>query len=380
MRSNVFKVVMGLLFALVFSLTGCGGGGGGETVIPSGDVGKYAGSYSGTYSGSDSGTWSITTNSAGVVTGSAYSSVYKTTDVISGSIGSGGAFNATIGISSDGATFAGTTDANGVLAGTWKNTKYNQTGTFTGNKTTPVVTPSNTAPTVTAFVIPSTSTSLTVSITTLTATDDVGVTGYMVTEGSTVPSASSTNWSSTKPASFTFTTAGSKTIYAWAKDASGLVSAGKSASVLITLTPSKSVVKTITGYFKIAESSSAGAAVQIHNVTIQLYSDKSWSSVDNISAGSTSSGSASSTANDSGKYYFDGTGNTEDSYISKESGGAFTIGEDRFLVAFPKNSTTAIAGFWQTSLGPVALSSSGCYLFLGGTIPIKAASCSYTIK
>jgi hypothetical protein len=257
MRSNVFKVVMGLLLALVFSLTGCGGGGGGETVIPSGDVSKYAGSYSGTYSGSDSGTWSITTNSAGVVTGSAYSSVYKTTDAISGSIGSGGALNATIGISSDGATFTGTADANGVLSGTWKNTKYNQTGTFTG-KTTAVVTPSNTTPTVTAFAIPATSTTLTVSITTLTATDNVAVTGYMVTESSTAPLASATEWTSTKPASFTFSTEGSKTLYAWAKDAGGLVSAGKSAAVVITLPiPPKSLAE-IAGTWTVTTPSGKG--------------------------------------------------------------------------------------------------------------------------
>jgi hypothetical protein len=140
------------------------------------------------------------------------------------------------------------------------------------------------------------------------------------------------------------------------------------------------VLKTITGYFKISVSSSAGAAVQIHNVTILLYSDKSWSSVDNVSAGSTSPSSGSSTSNDSGVYFYDGTGNT-DKYYSNESGG-LVLGEDRFQVSFPKNSSTASDGLWQASLGPVAFNSSACKLFLGGIYgtPITAPSCSYTIE
>jgi hypothetical protein len=92
-----------------------------------------------------------------------------------------------------------------------------------------------TAPKVELFSIPSAATSLTVSITGFTATDGVGVTGYMVTESSTAPLATSTGWSATAPTSYTFTSAGTKTLYAWAKDAAGNVSASKSASVAITL-------------------------------------------------------------------------------------------------------------------------------------------------
>ena len=89
-----------------------------------------------------------------------------------------------------------------------------------------------TPPTVTGFSIPTTSTSLTVTITTLTATDNVAVTGYMVTESATAPNASATGWSGTPPASYTCTTGGSITLYAWAKDAAGNVSTSKSASVI----------------------------------------------------------------------------------------------------------------------------------------------------
>ncbi len=95
--------------------------------------------------------------------------------------------------------------------------------------------PDATPPSVTGFTIPSTSTSLTVSITTLTATDNVGVTGYIVTESATAPSASATGWSATAPTSFTASAAGARTLYAWAKDAAGNVSTSKSGSVTITL-------------------------------------------------------------------------------------------------------------------------------------------------
>ena len=92
-----------------------------------------------------------------------------------------------------------------------------------------------TRPTVSAFTIPATATTLTVPITSFTATDNVGVAGYMVTESSTAPSATASGWTATAPTSYTFTTAGSKTLYAWAKDAAGNVSASRSASVTITL-------------------------------------------------------------------------------------------------------------------------------------------------
>ncbi len=106
-----------------------------------------------------------------------------------------------------------------------------------------------TAPTVTAFSIPSTATSLTVSITTLTATDNVGVTGYLVNESSTKPSATAGAWSASKPTSYTFGSEGSKTVYAWAKDAAGNVSSSLSASTTITLPPAgDTAAPTITAF------------------------------------------------------------------------------------------------------------------------------------
>ncbi len=93
-----------------------------------------------------------------------------------------------------------------------------------------------TPPTVTAFTVPATATSLTISITSLTATDNVGVTGYLVNESSAAPLATASGWSTTAPTAHAFTTAGTKTLYAWAKDATGNVSTGRSASVTITVT------------------------------------------------------------------------------------------------------------------------------------------------
>jgi len=111
--------------------------------------------------------------------------------------------------------------------------------------------PDITPPTVTAFVISATSSSLTVPITLFTATDDSGVTGYLVTESSSTPLATDTGWATSTPANYTFSTQGSKTLYAWAKDAAGNVSASLNDSVNITLPP-----RTIPATFYISNTGS----------------------------------------------------------------------------------------------------------------------------
>jgi hypothetical protein len=107
----------------------------------------------------------------------------------------------------------------------------------------------NAAPEITSFSIPSTSTSMTVPITSLTATDDVYVSGFILTESPAAPDPNAEGWSATAPASYTFSpvnvsTSGyqaeanmTKVLYAWAKDAAGNVSAGASASTVIELPP-----------------------------------------------------------------------------------------------------------------------------------------------
>jgi hypothetical protein len=94
-----------------------------------------------------------------------------------------------------------------------------------------------TPPVVSGFALPSTATTLTVSVTTFTAADNVGVTGYLITENSSPPLPGSTGWSSSTPASYAATTDGIHTLYPWAKDAAGNVSAvyGSPITVVITL-------------------------------------------------------------------------------------------------------------------------------------------------
>jgi hypothetical protein len=73
---------------------------------------------------------------------------------------------------------------------------------------------------------------------TFAASDNINVTGYYLSETNDDPVAGSTGWQTTAPTYFTFSTFGTKTLYAWAKDAAGNVSTLKTASVtLIDLSP-----------------------------------------------------------------------------------------------------------------------------------------------
>ncbi len=113
-------------------------------------------------------------------------------------------------------------------------------GTFPGDADSYPVDTS--APVITVFNLPATSNTLTVSITTFSASDNVGVTGYMLAESSVTPSAGAAGWSATVPTHYSFATAGVYTLYAWAKDAAGNVSAASSAQV--DTTPSQQRVNT----------------------------------------------------------------------------------------------------------------------------------------
>jgi hypothetical protein len=141
-------------------------------------------------------------------------------------------------------------------------------GTFPGDPNSHPVVSDTIAPTVTGFSIPATSASLTVTITTLTATDNVGVSGYLVTESATAPSATAPGWSPSTPVSYTFSTAGAKTLYAWAEDAAGNVSTSRSASVNITLAPtSDTVAPTVTGFSIPATSASLTVSITTFTAT-----------------------------------------------------------------------------------------------------------------
>lgn len=109
-------------------------------------------------------------------------------------------------------------------------------------------------PTVTAFTIPAYANSLTVSVSSFTAADDVGVTGYKLTENSVAPLAGDDGWGGTATANYVFTTAGSKTLYAWVKDASGKVSSSATDAVLIDMDAPASSASPTGALFSAAQS------------------------------------------------------------------------------------------------------------------------------
>ena len=96
----------------------------------------------------------------------------------------------------------------------------------------------DTPPSVDSFAIPSSSDSLTFSVDTFSASDNAEVTGYVITESSTQPSAGAKEWSSSPPQSFTAAGCNNGkgiTVYAWAKDVEGNISNPASQSISIDL-------------------------------------------------------------------------------------------------------------------------------------------------
>ncbi len=131
------------------------------------------------------------------------------------------------------------------------------------NAVTPQAPVDTTKPIITAFTIPSSSSALTISISSLTATDNLSVTGYLLTETATAPAAGATGWTASAPTTYTFSAADSKTLYAWAKDAAGNVSLSTSRTVVVTL--STSTGKTY--YVSQSTGSDSYTAAQAQNPT-----------------------------------------------------------------------------------------------------------------
>jgi hypothetical protein len=109
-------------------------------------------------------------------------------------------------------------------------------GTFPGDPSDfPVGSPTDTIPpTIQSFTVSAVYAALTVPINSFTAADDMGVTGYMITESAVPPAASAPGWTPAAPVSYTFSTPGMKSLYGWAKDAAGNVSDSALAQVDIT--------------------------------------------------------------------------------------------------------------------------------------------------
>lgn len=90
-----------------------------------------------------------------------------------------------------------------------------------------------TPPVMTDFVLPATyGASLTV-ITDVAATDNIAVGGYYVSESPTTPEVTNSGWTVYAPTNYAFSSAGAKTLYAWAKDTSANVSAPLTSSVTL---------------------------------------------------------------------------------------------------------------------------------------------------
>ena len=120
----------------------------------------------------------------------------------------------------------------------------------------PTVTVDTTVPTVDIFTATSPSASLNIPITAFTASDGVGVTGYLITESSTPPSAGAAGWSGTAPTTYTVGSNGSYILYPWAKDAAGNVSAvfGSPRTVTVDTTVT-TVYKLFFPFFPVSQSS-----------------------------------------------------------------------------------------------------------------------------
>jgi len=95
-----------------------------------------------------------------------------------------------------------------------------------------------TKPTVTTFTVTTPSASLNIPITAFTASDNISVKSYLLTTSSTPPASSNPGWAGTAPTTYTVASAGSYTLYPWAKDVAGNVSAvfGSPRAVVVNTT------------------------------------------------------------------------------------------------------------------------------------------------
>ena len=105
-------------------------------------------------------------------------------------------------------------------------------------------------PQIVGFALPAVWDSLTAPILDLSANDNVGIAGYLLSETTATPGANDGGWQSLRPTNYTFASAGEKTVYAWVKDAAGNVSAPASAATTVSalaLTPPSQKVLLQTG-------------------------------------------------------------------------------------------------------------------------------------
>ena len=102
------------------------------------------------------------------------------------------------------------------------------------------------APTVNAFTATTPFNSLNIPITEFTASDNVSVTGYLITAAPTPPGAGEAGWTSMVPATYTVASDGSYILYPWAKDATDNISAifGSPPTVVVDTTAPETQIDT----------------------------------------------------------------------------------------------------------------------------------------
>jgi hypothetical protein len=170
--------------------------------------------------GADNVNFSVTFSEA--VTGVDVSDFTLTTTGISGAAvsgigGSGSTYTVTVNTGSGDGTIRLNVQYDGTIVDDTGNTlgddNFNSGEIYTIKKTLPIV---NT------FTTSSSPTSLFVPITAFTASDPLGIGGYIITEASTVPDANDSGWSETAPTTYTVATEGNYTLYPWAKDVARL--------------------------------------------------------------------------------------------------------------------------------------------------------------
>jgi|GEM_PF-2317865 len=88
----------------------------------------------------------------------------------------------------------------------------------------------NQPPIINTFTAPSTTGTFTFDIE-LNGTDNIGITGWLITKTSAKPDVNNSGWVNDKPDTYTLNSAGVHTLYAWAKDNAGNISSSKQITI-----------------------------------------------------------------------------------------------------------------------------------------------------
>jgi len=216
-----------------------------------------------------------------------------------------------------------------------------------------------TKPVVSSFTIPSTGTTLAVSIMAFTATDNGVIAGYALTETSTTP----VTWQTVKPTSYTFASAGTKTLYAWTKDTAGNVSLAKTATITITLP-----ITTCSGSATQTCTITNGTGSQSRTCTNGTWSSYGTCAATSCNTGYVISGNACIvvTASNGNTYYISPTGN--DSNTGTSTGAPWkTISKVNSTTTFKAGDKILFerGGTWREMLTVSASGSASSYITFG---------------